>query len=101
MTTNGAPSLRRLHTAVWTGSEMIIWGGYFIILLNDGGRYNPVANTWAATTTAGAPDGRLGHTALWTGREMLIWGGDTTPFSNANDVFIYAPGRSLFLYQRL
>jgi hypothetical protein len=26
------------HTAVWTGSEMIIWGGQ----TNAGGRYNPV-----------------------------------------------------------
>jgi hypothetical protein len=27
--TDGAPSARRNHTAVWTGSEMIIWGGYY------------------------------------------------------------------------
>src|SRR5215211_1058124 len=26
--TAGAPSARIIHTAVWTGSEMIIWGGY-------------------------------------------------------------------------
>ena len=23
-----APDARHLHTAVWTGSEMIVWGGY-------------------------------------------------------------------------
>ena len=39
-----------MHTAVWTGSEMIVWGGEYDngsnpIYLNDGGRYNPVANT--------------------------------------------------------
>ena len=28
MTTNGAPAARYDHTAVWTGSEMIVWGGY-------------------------------------------------------------------------
>ena len=26
--TTNAPSARDDHTAVWTGSEMIVWGGY-------------------------------------------------------------------------
>jgi hypothetical protein len=25
MTTTGAPSARQSHTAIWTGTEMIIW----------------------------------------------------------------------------
>ena len=25
--TTGAPAARDYHTAVWTGSEMIVWGG--------------------------------------------------------------------------
>ena len=30
------------HTAVWTGSEMIVWGGYGSTgETNTGGRYNP------------------------------------------------------------
>src|SRR5439155_192379 len=38
--TNGTPPVGRWqHTAVWTGSEMIIWGGRNDnSLLNDGGR---------------------------------------------------------------
>jgi hypothetical protein len=27
-TTAGAPTSRTSHTAIWTGSKMIIWGGY-------------------------------------------------------------------------
>ena len=27
------PSARDAHTAVWTGSEMIVWGGMTIIIL--------------------------------------------------------------------
>lgn len=27
MSNHGAPPARALHTAVWTGQEMIIWGG--------------------------------------------------------------------------
>src|SRR5947207_15285165 len=38
--TANVPSARQLHTAVWTGSEMIVWGGFGIIsYLNTGGRY--------------------------------------------------------------
>jgi hypothetical protein len=28
MTTSGAPAARQGHNAVWTGSEMIVFGGY-------------------------------------------------------------------------
>jgi hypothetical protein len=51
-----SPAARDYHTAVWTGREMIVWGeGSASGVLNDGGRYNPAANTWAAVPTSGAP----------------------------------------------
>ena len=50
----GAPP-RANRTAVWTGSEMIVWGGFDGSALNDGGRYNPAANSWTAVSTTGAP----------------------------------------------
>src|ERR1035437_5010146 len=76
-TTIGAPSARDSHTAVWTGSKMIVWGGQSGSggYLNDGGLYDPVANTWTAITTTGAPSARAGHTAVWTGFRMVVWGG--------------------------
>jgi N-acetylneuraminic acid mutarotase len=76
--TDNAPQARHSQAAVWTGSEMIIWGGCFgneCTPLNTGGRYNPSTNTWTATTTINAPSARAGHTAVWTGAEMIIWGG--------------------------
>jgi hypothetical protein len=36
--TTNAPAGRSTHTAVWTGSEMIVWGGYGGTFLNTGGR---------------------------------------------------------------
>jgi N-acetylneuraminic acid mutarotase len=75
VTTNGAPSARQLHTAVWTGSQMIIWGGDGGI--NTGGVYNPSSNSWTTVTTSGAPVGRGYHTAVWTGSEMIVWGGES------------------------
>ena len=74
----GAPDARVSHTAVWTGSEMIVWGGYGCdgnCLLNTGGRYNPSTDSWTATSTNNAPSGRVYHTAVWTGTEMIVWGG--------------------------
>jgi N-acetylneuraminic acid mutarotase len=76
--TTNAPDGRHYHTAVWTGTEMIVWGGFslFIGILNTGGRYNPATDSWVATSTANAPDARLRHTAVWTGSNMIVWGGD-------------------------
>ena len=72
--TTNAPSGRYFHTAVWTDSEMIIWGGD-PSLLNTGGRYHPGTDSWTATDTTNAPSGRHLHTAVWTGSVMVIWGG--------------------------
>ena len=73
------PAARDGHTAVWTGSEMIVWGGSFwngsYHYFNTGGRYNPSTDSWVASSTAGAPTGRSEHTAVWTGSEMIVWGG--------------------------
>jgi hypothetical protein len=41
----GAPTPRRGHCAVWTGNEMIIWGGAFGNFTNTGGRYDPRRTT--------------------------------------------------------
>ena len=76
-TTTNAPSGRKWHRAVWTGSEMIVWGGYNqnTSYLNTGGKYNPSTNSWTTTTTTNAPSARIYHTAVWTGTEMIVWGG--------------------------
>ncbi len=38
--------------AVWTGSEMIVWGGDDLnsTFLNTGGRYDPSTDSWTATS---------------------------------------------------
>jgi hypothetical protein len=73
-----APEARAYPTAVWTGNEMIVWGGSNITsgFLDTGGRYAPNADSWVATTTTNAPAGRRFHTAIWTGSEMIVWGGE-------------------------
>jgi N-acetylneuraminic acid mutarotase len=89
------PSPRWSHTAVWTGSEMLIWGGGAAgSFLNDGGRYNPATDTWLPIPIVGAPSGRWFHSAVWTGNEMVVWGGRNDFFSstgNMNDGGRYDP----------
>jgi len=72
-----APSARGGHTAIWTGNEMIVWGGRDNVVgpLKTGGAYDPILDTWRTLSSVGAPAARVGHTAVWTGSEMIIWGG--------------------------
>lgn len=48
VTNIGAPGARDYHTAVWNGTEMIVWGGQGTSALSDGARYNPTTDSWIA-----------------------------------------------------
>ena len=64
------------HTVVWTGVEMIVFGGHNgLAALDDGASYNPVTGEWTLLPTSGSPGPRSGHTAVWTGSQMVIYGG--------------------------
>ncbi|MGH7269205.1 MAG: hypothetical protein ACREJ3_02140 [Polyangiaceae bacterium] len=81
MSTAGQPSPRSGHAAIWTGTEMIIWGGgaypnpdYVDSYLADGAAYNPATDQWRRIQSA--PDTGLYRPAvIWTGSEMIVWGG--------------------------
>jgi hypothetical protein len=55
-----APAPRQYATAVWTGNDMIVWGGgqwggsSFTNLLNTGGRFSAVTKAWRTMSSAGA-----------------------------------------------
>ncbi len=71
----GAPSARIAHSAVWTGTRMLVWGGGASEGQSGytGAQYAASTDSWIPMTTT-AP--RSGHTAVWTGNEMVVWGGD-------------------------
>jgi N-acetylneuraminic acid mutarotase len=73
------PVGRVMHTAVWTGNEMILWGGWTSETgdeyLSTGAKYDPMTDSWSATSNVDVPEARFSHTAVWTGTEMIIWGG--------------------------
>ena len=64
------------HSAVWTGADLLIWGGgpFGVRPLADGAAYDPAADRWRRLPPAPLA-GRTWHAAVWTGTEMLVWGG--------------------------
>ncbi len=85
---------RNQHTAVWTGTEMLVWGGYGAVYpyaKGDGGSYSLSGDTWK--TLPAAPSsfaGRYNHTAVWTGSSMIIYGGQDSS-TGRNDIASYDP----------
>jgi hypothetical protein len=85
MTTEGAPSARFNSVGVWTGNELIIWGGSTAPGLHprygdyesDGALYNPRTDSWTQMPTASAPEGSRDPIVAWTGSELVIWNDDT------------------------
>jgi hypothetical protein len=77
-TVSEAPILGRVgHSAVWTGTEMIVFGGRRgdRVGLSDGAAYAPTSDTWRPITRLEHDEARYAHEALWTGDRMLIAGG--------------------------
>ena len=88
---DAAPGARSGHSIVWTGQELIVWGGFSGSgYLRSGGRFNPGSQTWTATSATGAPAEREGHSAVWTGSRMIIWGGRNAE-GPLGDCFLYDP----------
>jgi N-acetylneuraminic acid mutarotase len=70
---------RSNHVGVWTGTDLILWGGTGrhsgqFTLWADGARYDPAADRWTSMAV-GPLVGRQDATAVWTGNEVLVWGG--------------------------
>lgn len=77
-----APSGRINTSVVWTGDELIQWGGLLVRdgpCFNDGGRYDPMSDTWVAMSTGGALSQRFFPRTFWIRSELWIWGGSCGP----------------------
>lgn len=96
----GPLSAREGQSAVWTGTEMIIWGGYDTIsasnfhVVADGAAYDPSTNTWRLLPAAPLSI-RADALAAWTGSEMIILGGhpavETDTLRGVTDGAAYDP----------
>ena len=66
---------------------MIVWGGFYSehvssmigegtteYAFGDGGRYNPVTDTWNSVSATAAPAARYRAAAVWANTRMIVWG---------------------------
>jgi len=85
-----APSIRDGSRGVWTGSQLIIWGGYIntmnltglsttsgtTTMYNTGYAYDPLTNAWSVLPVdSNTPTARAYALIAWTGSKMIVWGG--------------------------
>jgi len=81
---NEAPEERHSHSAIWTGTDMIIYGrGTYI----KEKKYNPATQTWKNISMINAPNSYLEYLATWTGTEMLLYSGHL----DSTKIFRYNP----------
>ena len=73
--TDRGPLPRSKPVALWTGTEMIAYGGYYQISGRVAERYNPATDSWSAMADSPTVFGP-GVRAVWTGTEMIIHGGE-------------------------
>lgn len=95
------PEVRSWNSAkVWTGSEVLVWGGFVYtgfsdeVARNDGFAWEPISG--ATRQLPEAPLAPRSNPAFaWTGQELLVWGGSvekwgSKPFA---DGAVYSPGQ--------
>lgn len=66
---------RRGHATVWTGQQMIVWGGTGAgggSFYANGAAYNPATDRWSMIASS---PGRFVPRQVWTGSDVLVWGG--------------------------
>lgn len=65
---------RQGHIAVWTGTEVVYWGGDRPGRPPEGAAYDLRADGWRRLSRSPLTN-RTGAGAVWTGREVLVYGG--------------------------
>jgi hypothetical protein len=85
---------RAFAAEVWTGHELVIWGGGASdqsSAFGDGAAFDPEAGTWRTLAAAVGVAPRFDALPLWTGREMLIIGGSEPQGAVAANDAAYDP----------
>jgi hypothetical protein len=87
---SGPLSARDQETALWTGSDLLVWGGQTTSgshMLRDGALFDPRSGKWTVIPPSPLTP-RAGTSSVWTGHLALLWGGvtnDTATVSSASN----------------
>jgi hypothetical protein len=75
----GPLSARSYAASAWTGSELLIWGGFSgdccvpsEMFLDDGAAFDPATGRWRVLPAS--PLSERAPFSVWTGRELIVWG---------------------------
>ena len=79
----GAQALGVTPEAVWTGTEMILYG--------SGLAFDPSSNTWRELPPAPHVPGYRQTAVVWTGAEMIVFGGGQPDSATAHQGAAYDP----------
>ena len=84
---------RERHTAVWTGDEMVVWGGtrrhHGVGDLLDGARYDPATDSWRTMSAAPAGTDRSGGQAAVVDGRVVIGAGFGPSGAEERRVLVY------------
>lgn len=91
------PDPRFGHVAIWTGAEMVVFGGTnFDRRFDNGARYFPATDTWMPLPITGAPSRRTLASAVWSGLDVIVFGGYEPGGAMAPDHGRYRPANDLW-----
>jgi hypothetical protein len=85
---------------VWTGHQVLVWGGGRIDLAAQGAEfiaapsgtaYDPAADTWVMLPKSPL-QGRMEPVVVWTGTSLVVWGGAAYPGGSAVELKAVADG---------
>jgi hypothetical protein len=80
---------RSSAAAVWTGEELVVWGGWNQGDQAEGAAYRPSTDEWR-TLRHSPLEARVPVAAVWTGEEMIVWG-DVSRSGGSVDGAAYDP----------
>jgi hypothetical protein len=87
------PEVRSGSATAWTGSHLLVWGGYVFdgsgnkSPWDDGFTFDAASRTWSRVPD-GPLSGRSDAAVAWTGEELLIWGGFTGDCCEPSEMFL-------------
>ncbi len=90
--TDGAPSPRAGHAAVWTGDALCVFGGAARgAARGDGACWSPGLGRWESLPEEGAPSPRSAMASVFAGGQWILWGGHDGDGNEFDDGARYDP----------
>jgi hypothetical protein len=83
---------RSRAAAVWTGTELVVWGGSNRSgARGDGAAYDPATDRWRAIADAPEVGGIGDAEGIWTGTELVVWGAPAAGPASSAIGLAYSP----------